>query len=651
MIIQSIQVKNFRSIRDETLICNDLTALVGANGAGKSSFLRALQLFYEDSIKIESDDFYNSDISKEIVISVTFTELSENAKKLFANYLQGESLVVDKVFRWINGKSSAKYHGSRLQNPDFMEVRSNTATLAKEKYKELKKKEQYSSFPAWTSQSAILQFLKEWESQNPDKCTRQRDEGQFFGFSEVAEGYLGRFTRFLYIEAVRDASADAIDGKQPSVLGELMELVIRSNLSKRDEFQRFQEQTNTRYKEIIDPSKIPELGNLSSEMTKTLQDFVPGAKIDLFWRPLEDMKIPMPKADIRLVEDGYHSSVARTGHGLQRAFIMTMLQHLSAIQSRNDAQRNVSTESSAKEPEDILPDLFLAIEEPELYQHPNRQRHLARIFEKLVSGKTLGVSRKTQIIYSTHSPHFVSIDNIQRVRILRKKSDETSNPKFTKIFSTTIEEIANRMSDFKGRRDDSKYDGKSVQYRLYTTMTPIMNEGFFADMVILVEGEADRAAILAVAAEKGYDLESKGFSVIQCHGKNNIIKPAVIFAKLGIPTYLLWDSDYGKKDATPRYNRTLLKLANCIEEDWPEHVSDRFACFKVDLEAKLIQEFGQTFFDESLSNFQNEFGIHERKEAIKNPAVTSAIIHKAYAEGKCCKFLEGLLEKAILLQS
>ena len=39
MLIQNVHVKNFRSILDESLPCDSLTALVGRNGSGKSSFL------------------------------------------------------------------------------------------------------------------------------------------------------------------------------------------------------------------------------------------------------------------------------------------------------------------------------------------------------------------------------------------------------------------------------------------------------------------------------------------------------------------------------------------------------------------------------------------------------------------------------------
>ena len=52
MQIKNINVKNFRSILDESLPCDSLTALVGRNGSGKSSFLSALEIFYDPSASI-----------------------------------------------------------------------------------------------------------------------------------------------------------------------------------------------------------------------------------------------------------------------------------------------------------------------------------------------------------------------------------------------------------------------------------------------------------------------------------------------------------------------------------------------------------------------------------------------------------------------
>ena len=46
MRITNVRVENFRSIRDATFSCDRLTALVGRNGTGKSSFLHAFGVFF-----------------------------------------------------------------------------------------------------------------------------------------------------------------------------------------------------------------------------------------------------------------------------------------------------------------------------------------------------------------------------------------------------------------------------------------------------------------------------------------------------------------------------------------------------------------------------------------------------------------------------
>ena len=63
MLIENVQVKNFRSIFSESLPCDSLTALVGRNGSGKSSFLSALELFYNQTARVTSEDFHDEDVS------------------------------------------------------------------------------------------------------------------------------------------------------------------------------------------------------------------------------------------------------------------------------------------------------------------------------------------------------------------------------------------------------------------------------------------------------------------------------------------------------------------------------------------------------------------------------------------------------------
>ncbi len=55
MIIESLRIKNFRCIHDETLPCERLTVLVGRNGSGKSAFLHALNTFYNANARYSEE--------------------------------------------------------------------------------------------------------------------------------------------------------------------------------------------------------------------------------------------------------------------------------------------------------------------------------------------------------------------------------------------------------------------------------------------------------------------------------------------------------------------------------------------------------------------------------------------------------------------
>jgi len=651
VIISQIRVQNFRCIRDETLPCERLTALVGPNGSGKSSFLRALEIFYTPSAKYSEDDFYDKVTSQDIIITVTFTNLTEDEKRLFQKYVEGENLTVEKVLKWPPDRGNQKYYGTSLQNPEFHSFRSASGANLRSEYNKLRDGK-YSDLPEYTNKDDAERTLQEWEQSHPEQCSRQRDAGQFFGFKEVGEAHLERFTRFIPVPAVRDASEDAVE-KRGAPLNEIMDLVVRSVLARRKEIIELQKGTQKQYEQIVDPTKLVELQTLERNLSDTLETYVPGAGVKLTWLPGEGIEIPMPKAAIKLVEDEYPSSVERTGHGLQRAFILTMLQHLAVAQSpvkEKLDEKQTETEEIAKEETSLkTPNLILGIEEPELYQHPNRQRHLSKILLELAIGGIKGVADCTQIIYSTHSPLFVDIRNIDKIRVLRKVQVENNRPKQTKVIYTTLDAVA-KVIEKAEDKPEGTYSGKTLEPRLHTLMTPWMNEGFFADVAVLVEGEEDRAAILGIASALGHDLESMGISVVPCMGKNNLDRPTTIFRNLQIPVYVIWDSDYGKNDAKPQDNHRLLRLFNQPIEDWPEKVTDRFACFKRDLKETLRREIGRKLFDSILDTICERLCIGKKKYAIKYPQIIQEIIKEAKSHGKSSDTLEKIISQIIALR-
>jgi putative ATP-dependent endonuclease of OLD family len=650
MIIKAIHVKNFRSVLDEQIDCDNLTVIVGRNGTGKSSFLRAMEMFYDPKAAVSVEDFYAEDASKEIEIAVTFTDLGTEEKSLFAPYLDGNDLTVVRVFS-VSAKKSGTYHGMRLQNADFTPVREaggKREILAK--YKELREQSAYSALPVVKNADDALEAMRQWETANSSSCTKQRDDGQFFGFTEVGQGYLGRHTRFILVPAVRDASEDATEGKG-SCVTEIMDLVVRRTLADRKDYLTLKDETQKKYREIMDPSKLTELADLQKQLSETLRCYAPEANVSMEWAKLADVDFPLPKAEVKLHEDGYKSSVQRTGHGLQRAFILTMLQHLVAAKSVEAAtEEGFASEAEIPEQgEPQLPGLVLAVEEPELYQHPSRQRHMASVLLNLSQGTIPGVAKRTQVLYSTHSPLFVGLDRFEQIRLLRKVDDVAGKPRVTKAVKAELDAVAEEIW-VAGGRQGTKYTADTLRPRLQAVMTPWVNEGFFADVAVLVEGEDDRAAILGVALSMGHNFDSDGISVIPCMGKNNLDRPLVIFRRLGSPVYVIWDGDYGETDAKPEDNRRLLRLLGQSEEDWPCGVKDEYACFKVKLETTLEEEIGKDLFDQLLSDAQGQHGILKKKDAMKNPFVLEHIIKKATAENKTSATLKGIVEKIIALK-
>ncbi len=664
MIIQRIHVKNFRCILDEKLDCEPLTALVGPNGCGKSTFLRALELFYGLSPKVTVDDFYNRDTSQAIEIAVTFSDLGPEPTKRFAPYLDKGSLTVTRVISLDDGKLAVRLHGSRLQNADFKPVReAANKTEANRLYKELQQRAEYAELKKPASAEANLAALEEWEGKHPGSCSWQRDQGQFFGFKEVGQGYLGEFTHLILIPAVRDAAEESAEGKG-SAITELMDLVVRSTLAASAELKKFTEEAKRRYEEAMAGEATKrQLTDLEGALGATLRTYVPTAGVKIEWLTEGAVTVSLPRADVKLLEDAYASPVDRTGHGLQRAFILAMLQHLASVRTTptapadqaaggDDPKARTETPAADRATPRVLPNLVVAIEEPELYQHPSRQRHLANVLLKFSSGSIPGVAATTQVIYATHSPLFVGIDRFDQTRLMRKVANGDGKPRIARVTRTDMDAVAEALWEACGRKVKSgknapKFTGDSLRPRLQCLMTPWMSESFFADVVILVEGEGDRAAILGAALAQGHDFESMGIAVIPCGGKPSIDRPALIFRALRIPTYVVWDGDQ-HDDSGIRSNHILQRIVGVEPVDYPSKLEATFACFQTKLEKKLREEMAPDY-DTELESCMQEFGYTEGKQAEKNPRVLAEVICRAAAKGKTSAWLEAIVGHILAL--
>jgi len=169
-----------------------------------------------------------------------------------------------------------------------------------------------------------------------------------------------------------------------------------------------------------------------------------------------------------------------------------------------------------------------------------------------------------------------------------------------------------------------------------------MNDGFFADKVVLVEGDEDKAIIHAIAKVKGITFDDKNIVIIPCNGKDNIRRAFVIFKALSIPVYPIWDLDQKPHDKT---NKRLAKLVG-KESLNDTTIEEEFACFKPTLSAILKNDIGNNF-DKMVEKYKKEFDINRNPE--KNPTILQLVIEEAYKNGNRSDNIEQVINKIVNL--
>jgi len=170
-------------------------------------------------------------------------------------------------------------------------------------------------------------------------------------------------------------------------------------------------------------------------------------------------------------------------------------------------------ENSKKYGKTLLNNTILFFEEPELYLQPQASKEFYNIFLNLTE---IG----PQIFISTYSSYFLSIKNYTSIAVVRNKGKGTTIFQYRGIL----------------------FSGDEVKnFNMNYWINPDRSELFFADKVILVEGQTDKI-VIGYLAEK-LDIYNYKYSIIECGSKGIIPQFVRLLNVFHIPYIAVYDRD------------------------------------------------------------------------------------------------------------
>lgn len=539
MRVKSVHIAGYRCIADLRVDFSDLTAFVGSGGVGKSSILYALDWFFNGG-DLEERDLHRASgtevAAERIAVAVTFSALNAADRVALGRYVQGAETTLTRTWSEADGE---KLSGNALVFPGFAEVReAEGAVEVRRRYTDLHQEADEGlglPEPART-RDEVEQNMEAWERSNPARCDLRPEDARHLG------GFTGTpllASRITYVLVGAAASArEALSGGRGSTLDRLLSAVEELDSDAQEAISTVQREAQQEIEGVVTQARGQTLLSIGAGISKRIETYFPGASIRL-----EDEVAPprAPQISVRaLVSDhgGPPIESDLQGHGLQRAVVIALLHELA--DGQHEGEDGNETRS-----------LVLAIEEPELYQHPLQARTLAASLETLSQA-----DQPLQVAYSTHSPSFTRPALFRDLRLCRR-----DNHGGTTCVAANDEAIERAIAEagFRGE----------IAYRVRAALATSLREAIFAAAVVLCEGPSDAALLEGVAAIQG-GLDRDGIAIADCGSKSSIGIAICVLSQLGIPHYALFDADgAGQNPAEAVLNERLLRLCGEEPAEWP----------------------------------------------------------------------------------
>jgi putative ATP-dependent endonuclease of OLD family len=548
MKLRAITVKNLRCIEDCAIKIRSFSSFIGPNNCGKSSILRAIELFLnQQSPGIE--EWRRGHEMEDLVIEGQFEELEpwEKSTPGVAGIVFNDRIKLKLTLRIDQDtkKIEKKYEAFKQEeiiagwSDSWTEVADNIKAIANDLgittatgWKPASKKEQVRQKIRATHRELVTAGDAKWSSDS----------------ISIESALQQALPQAQLIPAVKNASDDGKPGAKTSFGGILGKIILPA-LQATPEFSKIVSAVQELQDKLSaeGEGQIEKIAVVTKSLSERLSSVI-DAKVLLTMETPDADKFIGANTGIAL-DDGTRTSIELQGNGLQRSLVFALMEVLAS----QKAAQGVDSQGNPKPARSTI----ILFEEPELFLHPHIMRSLKRALQ--------AISRKLdwQVVVTTHSPFLIDIADDPLSLVVFKRQSSLHAPAITQL-----------QEDPFGEDEDSVRDREAL--RAVLDFHPTVCEAFFAKRTVLVEGDSEKAILVnqpAFNIKAGVETSKREqCTVVSCGGKWTIPPIAKLLKKFGIPFRVIHDMDKkGRTDAElaqaipiDPYNANA-KIASCTE--------------------------------------------------------------------------------------
>jgi predicted ATP-dependent endonuclease of OLD family len=465
------------------------------------------------------EDFYNQDTSQDILIQVFFDETIEEWRYNYKVKIRGIQLRCKAYKRAVKGKPA----GTLKIDFTCIDENGNEATHPEER---LQKGQQYKG--RWV----------------PVRVSGELREKLSFIYVDVLRDY-NRQTpgsrwsvlRRLFNEVNTEFLNDKKEVKVPQPNGTTVKMTRKEAFAQavRDAYKYLRTDSFQEIEKRLAQNAMEHMGLAESE-----------GKIELHFES-HDPTNAYKSLQLYVQQMGIESPAGEVGAGLQSAIVVAIFRTYEEMKKEG---------------------AVFAIEEPEVFLHPQKARYFQTVLESLSEAGN-------QVFLTTHSPIFVQVHKPESVAVIRRTTEQGTQACQAKACDLT--------------------DSERQVLRLLTEFDAERKELFFAKAVLLVEGTTEKVALPLAFKALGHDINRLGISIVEVGGKTKVPLFVRVLKSLKIPYAVLADHDIQQmNDSWSENKRKNVSDNNNKHERWNRDIES-------------VCENGSLFWMKP--NFESELGL------------------------------------------